>query len=333
MENKKIHLVKAAFHTQFKIGMESCGISADHYFGTVGLPTQVSDPESLLPLIPFYQLANIVAISENIPDFGSRVAQLTPWHKISSLGPLIRNSTDLKNLLETFCQVASSQSSPVLFKLKDEGSRFSFCYTNTLFFKGDIQLEMYRITGMIQLVQLATGSQWRPKTIQLIMPRSEVGKKCPLLTKSRVTFSQPVSGIAIQADLLQLPVHMDIPASVKITNNKQADFYTNFSDAIRQIINSYSLTTKISINDISRATNTSVRNLQRQLKDKGLKFSDLLNQAKLTHAKQELRDTKMSIKEISESLGYSNPANFTRAFRHWTGFSPSKFRKGLTEIS
>ena len=327
MRKQKIHLVKAAFHAQFKIGMESCGISADHYFNMVKLPAQVSDQESLLPLIPFYQLANIVAISENIPDFGSRVVQLTPWHKVSSLSPLIRKSTDLKNLLETFCQIASSQSSTVLFKLKDEGSHFSFSYTNTLFFKGDIQLEIYRITGMIQLVQLATGIQWRPKTIRLIMPRSEVVKNCSLLTKSRVTFSQPASGISIQTNLLQLPVHMDIPASVKITNNNQADLYTNFDGAIRQIINTYSHTKNISIKDVASATDISVRNLQRRLKDQGLKFSDLLNQAKLVHAKQELRDTQMSIKEISESLGYSDPANFTRAFRRSTGLSPSSFRK------
>ena len=44
MEKQKIHLVKASFHTQFKIGMENCGISADYYFDKVDLPAQVSDP-------------------------------------------------------------------------------------------------------------------------------------------------------------------------------------------------------------------------------------------------------------------------------------------------
>jgi AraC-like DNA-binding protein len=120
---------------------------------------------------------------------------------------------------------------------------------------------------------------------------------------------------------------MDYPASVKKTKNKQADLYNNFDDAIRQIIITYIHSKNISIEDISRATNTSVRGLQRQLKDKGLKFNDLLKQAKLINAKKELRDTQMTIKEISESLGYTDPANFTRAFRRWTGLSPSSYRK------
>ena len=164
MGNSDIHLVKAAFHSQFKTAMESCGVSADYYFNRVGLPTEVSDPESLLPVKPLYHLVNIVAISENIPDFGSQVAQLTPWHRVLSLGPLIQASADLSHLLGKFCDIASSQSSSVLFTLVNEGTNFRFCYSNTLVYKGDIQMELYRITSMIQLVQLAAGTQWRPQT-------------------------------------------------------------------------------------------------------------------------------------------------------------------------
>jgi len=35
MQNSNIHLVKAAFHTQFKSAMENCGVSADYYFKRV----------------------------------------------------------------------------------------------------------------------------------------------------------------------------------------------------------------------------------------------------------------------------------------------------------
>ncbi len=328
MVKKNIHLVKAAFHSQFKTAMESCGVSADYYFKKVKLPTEVSDPESLLPVKAFYHLINIVAISENIPDFGSRVAQLTPWHKILSLAPLIQNSTDLKNLLETFCAVASGQSSPVIFTLKDEDSHFRFCYTNTLLYKGDIQMELYRITSMIQLVQLATGAEWRPETINLVMPKTETVDACPLLTKSEIHFSQPVSTISIPADFLQLPAHINIPEKIKTVNNKQADLNSEFSKSIRQIINTYTLTKNVSVEEIADITDMSVRTLQRRLTDCGLKFNELLNQAKFDHAKEKLQDTQMPIIDIAKSLGYSDPAHFTRAFHRWSGISPTEYRQG-----
>ena len=333
MGNSDIHLVKAAFHSQFKTAMENCGVSADHYFKRVGLPTEVSEPESLLPVRPLYHLVNIVAINENIPDFGSRVAQLTPWHRVLSLGPLIQASANLSHLLEKFCEIASSQSSSVLFTLVEEGSYFSFCYTNNLFYRGDIQMELYRITSMIQLVQLATSIQWRPEAVRLEMPEIEIADACPLITNSKIAYLQPDSAISIPPELLQLPVHMDIPLSLKTDDNIQADLYTGFDDAIDQIIKTYSVTKNTSIEEIAEVADTSVRTLQRRLKDKGLKFNDLLNRAKFIHAKQKLQDTQMSIKKISESLGYSDPAHFSRAFQRLSGFSPTKFRKGLTRIS
>ena len=47
------------------------------------------------------------------------------------------------------------------------------------------------------------------------------------------------------------------------------------------------------------------------------------------HAKLLLGDSKMSIKAAAESLGYSDPAHFTRAFRRWSGLSPTGYRKKL----
>jgi len=335
MEDTNIHLVKAAFHAQFKTAMENCGISADYYFNKVKLPTEVDDPGSLLPIKPFYHLVNMVAIDEDIPGFGSLVAQTTPWHKVLSLGPLIQNSVNLENLLEKFCEISNSQSSSVQFTLMDKGSYSDFCYNNTLSYKGDIQMELYRITSMIQLVQLAAGSEWRPETIRLIMPQTAIVNASPLLTKSKISFSQSDSTISIQSDLLHLPAHIEIPAEIKTGSDIQADLHSGFTESIRQIINTYTLTKNISIEEVASIANMSVRSLQRRLTDSGLKFNDLLNQAKYDHAKDILQNTQLPVAEIAKSLGYSDPAHFSRAFRRWSGLSPADFRKrqGSTEAS
>jgi len=329
MKNNAIHMVKSAFLMQFRTTMENCGVSPDHYFKKVNLPTEVDDPESLLPVKPFFQLINVVAISEDIPDFGSLVAQTTPWHKVSSLAPLIKNSENLGDLLETFCEIASSQSSHVNFTLIDKNSQHYFCFKDTPVYKGDIQMELYRITCMIQLVQLAAGAEWRPETIRLNMPHTPVVNASSLLSESEIGFSQADSAISIQGDLLQLPVQLEIPARIHTGNNIHAASNIEFSNSIRQIIKSYLPTTNISIEDVARIADMSVRTLQRRLKASNLNFKELLNHAKLAHAKEKLHDTRMPIAKIAESLGYSDTAHFTRAFKRMSGMSPSEYRLSL----
>lgn len=314
--------------------MEACGISADDYFKKVKLPTEIEDPESLLPTKPFFQLINMVAIDENLPGFGSIVAQTTPWHKISSLAPLIKQSKNLNELLKTFCEIASHQSSHGNFALIDKDSHFRFSYTGSLLVKGDIQMELYRITSMIQLTQLACDAQWRPDTIHLNQPSTTVVEASPLLNSSKISFLKPDSSISIPGELLQLPVHLDIPERRKTARNADADADADnnieFSNSMRQILKTYTQTKSISIEELADITGLSVRTMQRRLKVNGLKFNDLLKEAKFEHAKEKLHNTQMPIKEIAESLGYSDTAHFTRAFHQWCGMSPTDYRNNQT---
>lgn len=59
----------------------------------------------------------------------------------------------------------------------------------------------------------------------------------------------------------------------------------------------------------------------------GRAASDLLQDRRLYEARRLLSETRAPVKEISEVLGYTSPAYFTRAFHARTGKTPSQFRK------
>ena len=40
-----------------------------------------------------------------------------------------------------------------------------------------------------------------------------------------------------------------------------------------------------------------------------------------------LKDSKLNLTDIAHQLGYSDPTNFSRAFKRWTNFSPRYFRQ------
>ena len=70
----------------------------------------------------------------------------------------------------------------------------------------------------------------------------------------------------------------------------------------------------------------SERTLQRRLKDEGVTFAALVDEVRPDLARMYLADPKLAIFEVAFLLGYSEPSAFNRAFRRWTGTSPSDFR-------
>ncbi len=68
------------------------------------------------------------------------------------------------------------------------------------------------------------------------------------------------------------------------------------------------------------------RVLQILLQEEGTSFQKLLDLARKKIAKEYLTDPTVTIQEISFFLGFSEPSAFHRAFRRWTGRTPSEYR-------
>lgn len=72
----------------------------------------------------------------------------------------------------------------------------------------------------------------------------------------------------------------------------------------------------------------SVSTLKRQLQQEGSSFSALLDEVRLRDARRLLSHPGMTVEAVAAQLGYHNTANFTRAFRQWSGTTPSAWRQG-----
>lgn len=82
-----------------------------------------------------------------------------------------------------------------------------------------------------------------------------------------------------------------------------------------------------SIHHIADLTAMSNRTLTRRLSEAGITYRDLIKKTQETIAKDMLRNTNQSIGEIAFLTGFSDQSAFNRAFKKWTGFTPSEFRK------
>lgn len=81
------------------------------------------------------------------------------------------------------------------------------------------------------------------------------------------------------------------------------------------------------LGDIAARLHLSERSLKRRLQQAGAGYRELLEDARRRDAQRLLLHSDADIQAVAGQLGYVNPANFTRAFRRWTGEAPSDYRR------
>jgi AraC-like DNA-binding protein len=78
---------------------------------------------------------------------------------------------------------------------------------------------------------------------------------------------------------------------------------------------------------IADALHLSVRTLHRQLRDEGSSLQALKDEARCAQASELLRRSARRVKQIAQAVGFRNEKSFARAFRQWTGRTPSELRR------
>lgn len=70
----------------------------------------------------------------------------------------------------------------------------------------------------------------------------------------------------------------------------------------------------------------SVRTLHNKLEKLGKSYQQVLDETRKELSEQYMQQQQRSISEVAYLLGFSDCSNFSRAFKRWTGVSPSQFR-------
>ena len=65
----------------------------------------------------------------------------------------------------------------------------------------------------------------------------------------------------------------------------------------------------------------------RRLEAEGVTFEQLKDEVRLAVSRDLLARTEMAVSDVAAALGYATPSAFVRAFRRWTGKSPSLWRR------
>jgi len=102
--------------------------------------------------------------------------------------------------------------------------------------------------------------------------------------------------------------------------------YSKFVDQVRMIILARPGYFP-DIDYIAEKLDMSSRTLRRKLDSENSSYREILDEIRYKIALEYLQDTNLPLSEISSLLGYSDPGNFTHAFKRWSGEAPVNYRE------
>lgn len=81
------------------------------------------------------------------------------------------------------------------------------------------------------------------------------------------------------------------------------------------------------VDRVAEQLGMSARTLQRKLRTFGTSHQELLDEMRKDLAMRYLHEPEMAVCEVAYLLGFSESSAFHRAFKRWTGTTPSEFRR------
>ena len=298
--------------------LSECGIRAAPILRDAGIsPSALSDPEAWFSRDICFALEAEVARVSDFPYFGLQIASHYELAQLGWWGSSIAGAHSLLEAVEFATRTIDTLQRGTQFKVirTAKALHLNFSYLG----RGPLDPLQHTLASLLVLrkIGLLTGER---QAVTVKVGRKYVPGFSVLheYFGPNVVFGCGHDGVVFDSDILDHPL-----GSTQVDRHAYLETASAVTALIAQLL-PHERPTK---ERIAERLRVSPRTLQRRLDDWGVSFEEMLDDFRRNQAILLLRRRELTALEIAYSLGYSDPAHFTRAFRRWTGMSPHRYRR------
>jgi AraC-like DNA-binding protein len=148
-----------------------------------------------------------------------------------------------------------------------------------------------------------------------------------------IEFDQPYNWVKFSAAILEAPIvrnEQDLDAFLKVapyyTVIKPVENERSVAGRIRKIIGTDFQQELPAFDQLTGLLNMSARTLRRRLDKEGTSYQRIKDAVRRDVAIDLLGNPTLTISDVADLIGFSDPSAFHRSFKRWTGVSPGKYR-------
>lgn len=318
---------------------EARGLDSSALLAQSGIDAgRLADIREKLLLEELSQLTrNAVAMTDD-PGLGLAIGSKVPLNVLQLLSSLLLAQRSIRDASSTFVRYSALMSEGSTYRLIEEGEVATWAVLPDL-----PPNDVTRVLIDYALVLAArVGRQLRPpgesEETRLLAVRFQHAEpsyaarykdvfKCSLL------FAQPVNGLVFPRSILDHEQsHADDTVDTLLRESaerllRESTQVLSWGDRTRGVLRYNASLSDATLESVARALKLSGRGLGRRLRAENLSFSGLLDEARCRVACEQLGRVDMTTQEVADMLGFSEVSAFFRAFKRWTGSTPSEFRQ------
>ena len=268
------------------------------------------------------------------PYFGLRVAQHIMPGMMHALGYALLASDTLEDFCKRAVRYWALVAQGVDITLVDRGGELALLILNGTSANPGLCHAAQDVWAVLvlRLMRMVRQDELRPLRVKCLRPMPVEGDRpyravfeCPVL------FDQDCLGLYFDMDTMREPL---AGASRELAqHNDQITLgyleKLNRDDIVNRV--RAHIVSGLSGGSFSRAAiaaslNMSASTLHARLARAGLSYQQMLDETRRELALGYIEQSRLSVTEIAFMLGFADLSNFIRAFRRWTGKSPTAFR-------
>jgi len=184
---------------------------------------------------------------------------------------------------------------------------------------------------VLAMIQCNAGHGFHPQSVSFMHSTPENSTDFDTLFQCPVTFNADTNSLSISLEDADKPRACSNTQLVQIHDQLLIEYVAkldkdNIVERVKLAIINQLGSGYISDSVVAESLLMSERTLQRRLQENKTTFKLLVNEIRQGLADKYLQDSSLSLTEIAFMLGFSEMSSFSRAFKRWSGQSPSGYR-------
>lgn len=308
------------------------GVDPDPIIREAGLdPNLFDDGANVIPHAALGRLLTICVARTTCPHFGLLVGERATILSLGLVGRLMQHSETVGDAMQALVSNLSIQNRGAVpsLTIHNDMTLFAFSVYQSEAESAD-QISDGSLAVAVNALRALCAAAWNPT--EVLLPRAAPRDLEPYRRHFRapVRFDQEAAVIVFPTTDLDIRVRGADPMMREVLEERirqmRSDQGSAFSDDIRRLLRIRLTTHRCSANDIADLLAMHRRTLSRRLKGTGMGYRAIANEIRYEIARQLLEDTDVPLGQIAAALGYSEASAFTRAFRRWSGQTPTGWR-------